>query len=260
MRKLGIVNIMETNVKMIKFISADTSPSWHILAKIALVERLNALGVESRLYGDSYWPQKRSRFYSHLDEFKPLRGDIVINEGFLVDNLFELINVDYHRFPHGRKKRVLQVIKYIFNYFLQLPRSVGVQCINISKESDSSPRGWLFKISTLNDQKMAEEGLSVENLLKSEMLEPKINGDIVTICRDVESSGKAVRELYEHKTSRIYLAAAILSPSVFRQDIAPLLSQGNVYYSGFQLPTSDEYLSTAHSAKECINRWQKILN
>lgn len=221
--------------KSVKIISAKSGPSWATLGLVELVNRLNASGLKTDLYGESRWPIKYCSHYKTLDQLSIESGDIFVNDGFRVNSMFDLINLDRYRYSHGRKKRLAQWARFIKRYFFIGIRARKVKVVPFCiKGSDASP-------SILID--------------RSCQVPIKKNG--VTFVRsDIDFSLTSLEEIQNHD-GVVILAAAIRHPSAFREHIAPRLNE-KIRYIGFAEPPSNFRADNAE-AEKYVTLWRNYL-
>src|SRR5690606_2512268 len=94
--------------KMIKLLTTFCSPSIHGMKMIRFIQYLNKIGIKAQLYSPSRWPMGHCAS-EYLEDFVLEKNDIIINDGFVINNYFQLVNLDWYRFTHGRKNRFLKI-------------------------------------------------------------------------------------------------------------------------------------------------------
>lgn len=229
---------MRNNKKqnIVKFISVKSGPSWATLGLIELVNRLNALGVTAVLYGESHWPLKHCKHYKTLDQLHVETGDTIVNDGFKIDSLFDLINLDRYRYSHGRKRRIFQWARFICRYF-----SGGILIRRVK----------VIPISNI------DSNISPLVLIKKSWQTPLTENGVTIIRSDVDLSRTTLNEIRNHE-GPIVLASAIRYPSIFRDHIAPHLNE-KLRYIGFQEPTSG-FQANTDEATQYVTKWKDFFS
>ncbi|QDK45334.1 hypothetical protein DOM22_09300 [Bdellovibrio sp. ZAP7] len=240
---------------MVKLISAYTGPSISTLAKIHLVNSLNSAGIRACFYGNERWPEGRCEFRP-LGEFNPTSKDTILNDGFKINSFFELVNLDYHRYSAGRKRRLLQVLKCLGKYVYSVSKlSMPDKCI-------------LFKHF---DQKTAPRYYDLDASDAANELIISINEDSILATQedgktkfayDICAQNNLQNRILNSATTTVVLAGAITEPNYFRQSVLPLLENEEkmISYIGLQEETLRKISEILEiNCKKSIEKWLTLL-
>ena len=212
---------------MIHFISQNTEPSQETIIKSEIVNTIKSLGFDAKLYGLNNWPMKLCNF-SELKHFSPKKSDIVIIDNLIIENRFDLFNIDHYLYSHGRKKRVIYLFFAWLNYFKYLfliKNNIKTIFFKIHKNQKN--------IKVPNCEISTNEIQSIYNCFT--FTSEKSYSTNTIFYDDIAPRNNIAEKIKNSTGDLITLRGAILSPRYFKEEIIPLFNLKNksIFVAGF---------------------------
>lgn len=240
---------------MVKLLSHSTGPSYETLGQIHFINALNIRGIKAELYGDAKWPNGQCAF-KQLSEFKPTQGDVIINDGLKIQSYFGLLNLGFSRYSHGRKKRVLNLLKYTLNFLVHPIWLVRNLKFILYRKNRHQSSVCLYKhnLTSTSDfcfRKLIEVQTEYYDAAKNQLV----------ICEDIKAENNIHEKIARTQASVVILAGAIIEPLYFTEKIIPMINARtkNLQYVGLK-SNFKNFAKTSATADKIISAWIQKIN